>query len=111
MITVIWSNDVAAVVLKPAGLSTQAPAPHDSLEKQIREQFAPQNQRAGDQMRKDPMLIPVSLTADNMPMQKVLEKLASGAGLKVEFDVEALKQVEIDLQQPITLSIENLPFN
>ena len=78
---------------------------------QIREQFAPQNQRAGDQMRKDPMLIPVSLTADNMPMQKVLEKLASGAGLKVEFDVEALKQVEIDLQQPITLSIENLPFN
>ncbi len=43
MITVIWSNDVAAVVLKPSGLSTQAPAPHDSLEKQIREQFANQS--------------------------------------------------------------------
>ena len=44
-------------------------------------------------------------------MQKVLEKLASDAGLKVEFDVEALKQVEIDLQQPITVSFENVPFN
>jgi 23S rRNA-/tRNA-specific pseudouridylate synthase len=40
MIPVIWSSDAAAVVLKPAGLATQAPAPHDSLEKQIREQFA-----------------------------------------------------------------------
>jgi len=40
MISVIWSSDAAAVVLKPAGLATQAPAPHDSLEIRIREQFA-----------------------------------------------------------------------
>jgi len=40
MIPVIWSSDAATVVLKPAGLATQAPPPHDSLEMRIREQFA-----------------------------------------------------------------------
>jgi 23S rRNA-/tRNA-specific pseudouridylate synthase len=39
-IGVIWNSDSAAVVSKPAGLSTQAPAPHDSLETRLREQFA-----------------------------------------------------------------------
>ncbi len=40
MILVIWKCESAAVVLKPAGLSTQAPAPHESLETQLRAQFA-----------------------------------------------------------------------
>jgi len=39
-IDVIWSGESAAVVNKPAGLSTQAPAPHSSLETVLRDQFA-----------------------------------------------------------------------
>lgn len=39
-IDVIWNSDSAAVVSKPAGLSTQAPAPHPSLETVLRAQFA-----------------------------------------------------------------------
>ena len=43
MIPVIWSSDVAAVVLKPAALSTQAPAPHESLETLLRAQLSDRN--------------------------------------------------------------------
>ncbi len=43
MIPVIWQSDVAAVVMKPAGLATQSPPPHESLETQLREQFAAQS--------------------------------------------------------------------
>lgn len=39
-IDLIWNCDTAAVVSKPAGLSTQAPAPHASLETVLRAQFA-----------------------------------------------------------------------
>jgi RluA family pseudouridine synthase len=40
MINIIWNCDSAAVVYKPAGLPTQAPAPHESLETVLRQQFA-----------------------------------------------------------------------
>lgn len=39
-IEVIWNGESAAVVNKPAGLPTQAPAPHESLETRLRKQFA-----------------------------------------------------------------------
>jgi RluA family pseudouridine synthase len=42
MVPVIWRNDIAAVVVKPAGIATQAPAPHASLETCLRSQFADQ---------------------------------------------------------------------
>ncbi|MGV3483728.1 MAG: RluA family pseudouridine synthase [Planctomycetaceae bacterium] len=40
MIPVVWNHRVAAVVLKPPGLATQAPVPYPSLETTLREQFA-----------------------------------------------------------------------
>jgi len=39
-IEIVWQCDSALVVNKPAGLSTQAPAPHVSLESILREQLA-----------------------------------------------------------------------
>ncbi len=44
MIPVVWRNDIAAVVIKPSGLATQAPAPHASLETMLRLQFAKHGQ-------------------------------------------------------------------
>jgi 23S rRNA-/tRNA-specific pseudouridylate synthase len=39
-IEIIWDSASVAVVLKPAGLATQSPSPHDSLENRLRAQFA-----------------------------------------------------------------------
>jgi len=39
MISVLWNCPSAAVVYKPAGLATQSPPPHESLETVLRRQF------------------------------------------------------------------------
>ncbi|MFN0128482.1 MAG: biopolymer transporter ExbD, partial [Verrucomicrobiales bacterium] len=62
------------------------------------------------QTQKDPLLRPVSLVVDNMPMRTALEALARAAGLKIEFDLEALQHVELDLQKPVTVRLENVPL-
>jgi len=38
MIEVVWNGEACMVVNKPAGLATQAPPPHESLETRLREQ-------------------------------------------------------------------------
>jgi 23S rRNA-/tRNA-specific pseudouridylate synthase len=39
MVPIVWSNSLAAVALKPAGLPTQAPSQHPSLETVLKTQF------------------------------------------------------------------------
>ncbi len=53
----------------------------------------------------------VSLSAEKAPLRTVVEKLAAQAGMKAEFDIEALQQVGFDLQQPVTATFDNLPLS
>jgi len=58
----------------------------------------------------NPMDREVSLTADKMPLRAAIEKLAAQAGLGLEFDVEALKTVDLDLDEAVSASFERLPL-
>ncbi|HBJ34787.1 MAG TPA: RNA pseudouridine synthase [Planctomycetaceae bacterium] len=44
MVRVLWKSDACMVVFKPAGLATQAPSPHPSLEAMVREHLADASQ-------------------------------------------------------------------
>lgn len=46
MIQIVWRSTHCMAVIKPAGLPTQAPAPHESLETIVREQLAGEAQAA-----------------------------------------------------------------
>lgn len=48
MIPILWQSPHCLVVFKPAGLATQAPAPHDSLERRLRAELEPSDGAAGD---------------------------------------------------------------
>lgn len=48
MIPILWQSPHCLVVFKPAGLATQAPAPHDSLERRLRSELEPCAGAAGD---------------------------------------------------------------
>lgn len=58
----------------------------------------------------NPLDRPVSLTADKMPLKAALQKIAADAGLEAEFDVEALKKAEFDLEEPVSVKFENVPL-
>ncbi len=47
MIRILWRSPQCLVVFKPAGLATQAPAPHDSLESRLRSELDPSDGAAG----------------------------------------------------------------
>lgn len=76
-------------------------APHDKQEERM---------RPGGPAPSDPLEREVSLTADNEPLEKVVERLAQQAGLTAEFDRDALRQVGLDLGTPVTARIESLPL-
>jgi hypothetical protein len=57
-----------------------------------------------------PLERPVSLSADKMPLRDALKKIASDAGLEVEFDSDALKKAGLDLDKPISTRLENVPL-
>ncbi len=48
MIPILWQSPHCLVVFKPAGLATQAPAPHDSLERRLRSELDPSDTASGD---------------------------------------------------------------
>lgn len=58
----------------------------------------------------DPLERPVSLGGDKMPLRDALKKIAADAGLDVEFDTDALKKAELDLEEPVAVKLENVPL-
>jgi hypothetical protein len=58
----------------------------------------------------DPLERLVSLAADKMSLRDALKKVAADAGLEVEFDTDALKKVELDLEKPVSVKFENVPL-
>ncbi len=58
----------------------------------------------------NPLERKVSLVADEMPLKVALQKVAAAAGLELEFDVEALKQAELDLDEPVSVKLDNVPL-
>ncbi len=50
---------------------------------------------------------PVSLTAENMSLLQALGELARAAGLRLNVDFEALAKTELELAQPVTVTIKD----
>ena len=53
----------------------------------------------------------VSLSARGLPLNSAIEDIAQQAQVKVEWDLDALKQMSFDVEQPVTLTIEQEPFH
>lgn len=58
----------------------------------------------------DPMERMVSLNASGLPVKDALEKIARDAGLGIQIDLNALKQVDFDAERPVTLDVQGVPF-
>lgn len=59
----------------------------------------------------DPFERRFSLQVKNVPLGKVLEKVADAAGLKFEPDNAALAATKIDLEKPVDLDVTNEPLS
>jgi len=53
----------------------------------------------------------VSLSASEMPLKSAIDDIARSAQVKVEWDLDALKQLGFDVEQPVTLTIEQETFD
>lgn len=60
-----------------------------------------------DSKTHDPLQRTVSLTAKGMPLKVALAELARSAGLKLQLHAEALKQVELDVDETVTATIKD----
>lgn len=58
----------------------------------------------------DPLQRKVSLVAKEMPLKVALQSLAANAGLEMQFDVEALRQTELGLDDPVTATLDQMPL-
>ena len=58
----------------------------------------------------DPLQRKVSLVAKEMPLKAALLKLAAEAGLEMQLDVDALGQAELNLDEPVTVILDQMPL-
>jgi beta-lactamase regulating signal transducer with metallopeptidase domain len=58
----------------------------------------------------DPLQTKVSLTADALPLNEALATLARSAGLELQLNAEALNQVDLDFNEPVTVTITDEPL-
>jgi beta-lactamase regulating signal transducer with metallopeptidase domain/NADPH-dependent 7-cyano-7-deazaguanine reductase QueF-like protein len=58
----------------------------------------------------DPLQTKVSLAAEGMPLKLALTELARSAGLELQLNGEALKKVDLDVDEPVTATIKDEPL-
>jgi beta-lactamase regulating signal transducer with metallopeptidase domain len=63
-----------------------------------------------DSKTSDPLQTKVSLTADAIPLKDALTELARSAGLELQLNAEALKQVDLEVDEPVTVTIKDEPL-
>ncbi|MBS0202544.1 MAG: M48 family metalloprotease [Planctomycetes bacterium] len=107
-LTIVTMLGVATLTSVLSGQGHEPPQPSSN----VQQDATPKGETSGGSATPatDPWKQKVSLAADKMPLKLALQKVAEAANLELQIDFEALRLTELNLDEPVTLTVNQAPL-